>query len=342
MSARATEEHQNIERISVSLLIAGDSPRLRGEDEEHIRVLAGADAAMPPILVQRGTMRVIDGMHRLRAALLKGDDTIDVGFFEGSDDEAFVAAVQANMAHGLPLTMADRQAAAERILSSHPLRSNRWIAAVTGLAAGTVASIRRRIEAGDDRVKERIGRDGRLRPLNTASGRMIARDALTAHPEASLREIAKIAGISTGTVRDVRDRLRRGEDPVPERQTRAQRRRLAAVGSPGQETGPRGASPRPERSRASLLQALRKDPSLRLTESGRALLRWLDARAAGPGQWADVLVAAPPHCSYIVAQLARLCADEWLEVAAQLEEELRTMPSASGDEEMRAFGHLAF
>jgi hypothetical protein len=63
-------------------------------------------------------MRVIDGMHRLRAAQLRGDHGVEVKFFDGDADEAFIAAVRANITHGLPLTLADRKAAAQRILAA--------------------------------------------------------------------------------------------------------------------------------------------------------------------------------------------------------------------------------
>ena len=44
----------------------------------HIARLAEAETRLPPILVDRRTMRVIDGMRRLIAASLKGQETIDV------------------------------------------------------------------------------------------------------------------------------------------------------------------------------------------------------------------------------------------------------------------------
>jgi hypothetical protein len=58
--------------------------------------------SLPPLLVDRRSMRVIDGMHRLMAALLKKRETIDVEFFDGSYADAFLLAVEANVAHGLP------------------------------------------------------------------------------------------------------------------------------------------------------------------------------------------------------------------------------------------------
>src|SRR5947199_10633529 len=60
--------------LPVSSLLPGDSPRVAGENPEHVQLLAAA-RNLPPILVHRSTMRVIDGMHRLRAARLRGDET---------------------------------------------------------------------------------------------------------------------------------------------------------------------------------------------------------------------------------------------------------------------------
>src|SRR5436190_22914423 len=98
-------------RIPIGSLLPADSPRLEGERIDHVRALADATVDLPPILVHRPSMRVIDGMHRLRAAQLRGEETVEVQFFDGGEDLVFVAAVQANISHGLPLSLADRQAA---------------------------------------------------------------------------------------------------------------------------------------------------------------------------------------------------------------------------------------
>jgi hypothetical protein len=247
----------DIQQVPINSLQRGESPRLGGEDIEHIQLLAACEGALPPILVDRQTMRVIDGMHRLRAAMLNGEKSIEVRFFDGSGDDAFVAAVRANIAHGLPLSLADRQAAAARIMASRPDRSDRSIASITGLAAGTVAAIRRESPADCDHVSARIGRDGRMRPLSTAVGRRIASDAIARDPGASLRQIARVAGISPTTVRDVRERLRRGDDPVPDRQNASKKTRDGTVS----RGGDRPAGPtRGVRDRASLLNDLKKDP----------------------------------------------------------------------------------
>jgi ParB-like chromosome segregation protein Spo0J len=298
-----------------------DSPRLVGEDEEHIRILAESDRTLPPILVHRPSMRVIDGMHRLGAARLRGQDTTEVVFFDGSEEDAFLLAVKANMAHGLPLSYADREAAVARIVVSHPDWSDRAIAATTGLAPRTVAAVRGRID-GLPPETARVGRDGRVRPLNGTDGRLVASRLIAAHPNASLREIARGAGISPTTVRDVRERIQRGEDPV--RLQRSRPRPRTAAPRDGEPVEP--ARPPSEglttRERDQVLSRLERDPSLRFAQSGHMVLRWLARRLVTHEEWQDVAEAAPPHTAYIIAAVARRCAGEWLEFARQLEKYL--------------------
>jgi hypothetical protein len=106
-----------IELVPMERVRRADSPRLHGEDPGHIRALAEAASLLPPILVHRPSMRVIDGTHRLSAARLRGRDTVEVRFFDGTGAEAFLLAVKANIAHGLPLSRADREAAVHRIMA---------------------------------------------------------------------------------------------------------------------------------------------------------------------------------------------------------------------------------
>ncbi|WP_223146461.1 ParB/RepB/Spo0J family partition protein, partial [Streptomyces apricus] len=203
--------------VAVSALLPSDRLRADGEDDDHVRLLADLDAPLPPILVHRSTMRVIDGMHRLRGAQLRGKKEVDVEFFDGEPEDAFALAVKLNVAHGLPLSLADRTAAATRIVASRPQWSDRRIAANTGLAASTVSAIRRRSTTQGEQSNTRMGRDGRIRPLHATEGRLRASQIIAAHPDASLREIAQRAGIATATAKDVRDRIRLGQDPVAPR-----------------------------------------------------------------------------------------------------------------------------
>jgi ParB-like chromosome segregation protein Spo0J len=331
--AKLRMERSHTSLIPVTSLAHGDSPRLSGEVREHTRQLASLETALPPILVHRATMRVIDGIHRLRAALLRGDETIEVEYFDGDEAEAFLVAVRKNTEHGLPLTRADRAAATARIVASHPNYSDRSIAAITGVATKTVAAVRRHIALGD-RNLTRIGRDGRVRPLSSAAARRLASEVISKHPEASLRDVAQATGLSPTTVRDVRERIRRGDDPVPPRQRDGDRQSALAHIDHGKSV-PDGRSvfdaqvrDQAERTEARdrtalLLGNLSRDPSLRFSESGRTVLKWLLARAAGPAGWERMIEAIPSHCAYLVADVARGCAEEWSAFADRLEKRLR-------------------
>ncbi len=315
---------RNVVAVPILRLRAGDSPRLDGEDKAHIARLAEAEAELPPILVDRRTMRVIDGMHRLLAASLNGQETVDVVFFQGSPAEAFLRAVEANVAHGLPLSQADRRAAATRIVASHPQLSDRAIGHSTGLAAKTVAAIRRSADAVQ--LNARVGRDGRLRPLDGATGRRAAAEALAANPGASLREVARCAGVSPATARDVRQRLERGEAPTLS--PRGPSRPAADRSRPLRPPEPGSA---PATSSAPLaVEKLLRDPSLRHNQHGRQLLRLLQLNAAGAQDWPGVVDSVPPHCAAIVGQLARHYAQKWLDFAQELDQRARiTDPGSS-------------
>ncbi len=306
-------DQEPVVHVQINSLAYGDSPRIFGESPEHIEALASALSELPPIIVHRSTMRVIDGMHRLKAAILRGDTTIATRFFDGDEADAFVIAVQANIAHGLPLTLAERKQAAQRIMTTHPQWSDRMVASVTGLAAGTAAEVRKQVHGGSVLAHSRIGQDGRIRPVDGAAGRRLAGEMMTKNPELSLRQVARAAGISPETVRDVRNRLSRGEDVVP--RPRSVNGRRTGCGSPL----PAGALKRSPRDRAAVVARLKADPAVRLRESGRALLRLLNMHTLESASWEDIIENVPSHWFGAVAQLARDHAEIWAEFAARLE-----------------------
>jgi len=303
--------------LPIESLLPADSPRQAGEDLDHARMLAGLDAHLPAIVVHRSSMRVIDGMHRLHAARLRGDEKVEVRFFTGTEQEAFVLAVRLNVAHGLPLSYDDRTRAAERVIGSHPGWSNRAIAAVVGLGAQTVGNIRRRVlrHLDGDPCPARVGRDGRVRPLNGADGRLRAADLIRERPDASLREIAREAGVSPSTVSNVRLRLERSDDPLPEAQRREETPADPADNHPA-DNHPADNHPA---DLVTLLHRLQNDPALRFSESGRSLLRWILSRSVRPGDWTELADKVPPHSTYLIANLARACAAEWRQLAEELE-----------------------
>jgi ParB-like chromosome segregation protein Spo0J len=304
LSAWVNGDAQRAVMIPVDAISTGDSPRLAGEDPEHVRVLTESDEILPPIIVHRKSMRVIDGAHRWRAAVARGDSQIAVLFFEGDDRAAFVLSVEANVAHGLPLSLADRRAAAERIIESYPEWSDRAVAAVAGLSHKTVGALRRQRPSGNvPQLRARVGRDGRLRPVAGAVGRRTAGEYLAGHPNASLREVARAAGISLTTARDVRERLRRGE-PAELPQQRA----AAAT----------KAVPRPTTDLAAIVETLCRDPSLRQSEAGRSLLRLAAATVSGRPELPRMAEHVPAHCADMLADLALRCSVAWREFADQL------------------------
>jgi ParB-like chromosome segregation protein Spo0J len=323
-SNTVTNKTTEVVIVPIMSLSSGESPRLNGEDKAHIARLAETEATLPPILVDRRTMRVIDGMHRLMAASLKGRKTIAVVYFDGSELDVFLRAVEANVEHGLPLSHVDRRAAAEHIIGTHPTMSDRGIGKVAGLAAKTVAAIRKRSTDELPQSNTRVGRDGKVRPLDSSDGRRHAAELLTGQPEASLRDVARAAGISPATVLDVRKRLQRGESPV--------RRRLATApttghGIPAGVGSARGlhSAARPgirsvaAANPAATVEKLLRDPSLRNNEVGKGLLRLLHTNAAGAEQLLDVVPAVPPHCVAIVVQLAGQYAEMWQDFAKELQ-----------------------
>lgn len=307
-----TSSAGQVQMVPVDELLPGDSPRVCGEDAEHVRILAESPDELPPIVVQRTTMRVIDGMHRLRAAIARGDREIAVEYFDGSAADAFVRAVRENTSHGLPLSRVDRKAAARRIIRTHAALSDRAIAAVVGLSPPTVGTIRRRMADGDPEADTRVGKDGRVRPLRAVDGRLRVSEIISARPDAPLREVARDANVSLSTAHDVRRRVHRGESPVPGRSAPAGTR----LPSPR-----RPRKPEPVDRGASALEALRRDPSLRFTDAGRALLQWIGAQAIRD-QPERVVNAIPEHCTEIMLVLARRCAEAWTRLGNDLEKRM--------------------
>ncbi|MFF9607556.1 hypothetical protein ACF1GY_35735 [Streptomyces sp. NPDC014684] len=270
-------------------------------------------------------------MHRLQAAQLRGDEYIETMYFDGDEHEAFVLAVELNSAHGKPLSVEDRTAAAARIIATFPGWSDRRIASTTGLAAKTVAAIRRRSTADGQQLNARLGRDGRLRPVDPVEGRLVAGRLIEQQPQASLREIAQAAGIAVATARDVRQRVLTGQDVLPPRLRPRQQddQEPASRTSEAPSRTERHDAPTGRRQRepvadpvvvdtASVLGVMRRDPSLRMSEPGRRLIRLVSAHPACHEEWELLMEGVPSHHADTVAAIARLCAEAWLDFAQRL------------------------
>jgi hypothetical protein len=333
--------------VPVASLVPGFHLRQEGTDADHVRLLADAAGSvkLPSILVQRNGSRIIDGMHRLEVAKLRGEWSISARIVDCTDEEALVLAVKANTLHGLPLTRADRISSAKRILATHADWSDRSVAGITGLSAKAIASIRNSAAGPVPFNGKRLGRDGKRRPVTPGEGRRRAAEYITAHPEASLREVARETDVSLGTVHDVRERLRRGEENV--------------VPAPGRTAGPGGhirpapvaPAPAADRSPADRPAAppvwaihpgagarsaarptwsaisgkLAGDPALRYTEGGRAFLRWMSMHSMQADEWREFIDAIPQHWLEEVGRMAISMSEEWRQFAERLGSKLEAV-----------------
>jgi ParB-like chromosome segregation protein Spo0J len=323
---------------AVGLLTTGFFLRGTGTDSAHVQMLAEVASfnELPPILVQRGNWRIIDGMHRSEAAKLRGEKTIRARVIDCTDDDAFILAVKMNTQHGLPLSRSDRTVGAKRILMGHPDWSDRAIGVATGLSAKTIAGIRRNAAGEVPQLGKRLGRDGKRRPVAAAEGRKRAADYIAVRPDASLREVARETDVSLGTVQDVRARIRRGLDPLTAGQSRPTLRAAdsmavdgACAGSSAPKAGPRRETPvrgdahgRPRADQPMTTPVislkLASDPRLKYTEDGRAFVRWMAMHVIGVEQWREFVNVAPAHWTMEIALMAERASDEWRDFARQL------------------------
>ena len=101
-----------------------------GLDPDHVASLIVSGGAWPPVLVDRRRGTVIDGLHRLAAAAALGLGAIQVELFDGSEEDALVEASRRNVAHGLPLRLAERKAVASQLVSRHADWSDARLASI--------------------------------------------------------------------------------------------------------------------------------------------------------------------------------------------------------------------
>jgi len=163
-------------------------------------------------------------------------------------------------------------------------------------------------------LSPRLGRDGKTRPVSPAAGRRRAAEFLSTNPRASLREIARQAGISVTTARDVRRRVDKGENPLPGNLAgQADHRSGRPVGA--NYAAPVERRPAPAMRGHDPLQRLRNDPSVRSSERGRTLLRLLSTVAVAISACNEFADGVPNHCSGTIAEIARNNARAWQEIA---------------------------
>ncbi len=309
-----------------------DNLRSGGLNEEHVRLLMETVEQWPPIVVWDDECVVVDGAHRVEAARRLGLRTIAAVRFVGSREEAFLESVRRNVDHGLPLTIGDRRRAAIRVLTRNAHWSDRRVASLCGLSGKTVARLRREhcdhastVEAPVIGLERRVGRDGKVRPVQAGEIRDRIRRALEKNPGGSLREIATIAGASPETVRTVRARLVEGEKADSKPHAILPTGTGSVAGTDAERTvGINTAAPdlrlgygsRPVRT------AWIRDPALVASADGGAFAGWF-ANTNVDEEWHRYVWAIPLGRVYEVVDEARRRAATWTAFASLLESRTR-------------------
>jgi ParB-like chromosome segregation protein Spo0J len=299
---------QQVVDLALDRLKFGLSPRAERYDPAHVAALAEVLHKVPPIVVHAPTMRVVDGVHRAIAARSAGRTTIQAVLFQGDEAEARIEAVRSNIAHGKPLSLAEREAAAGGILELVPDWSDRRVASVSGLSPKTVARLRRcstetRATEDSAQLRGRVGRDGKLRPIDPSAVRRRVAEALRTDPRASNREIAKRTGASQATVRDVRQRLSQGASVVSSlSEQRRKRNKTPTSASDG------------------------RFPGVVPTD----FAEWFEERHVDDTSWRDFVDAIPISRVYEIADTARARSESWRAFASALEDRARGRRRSNG------------
>jgi ParB-like chromosome segregation protein Spo0J len=187
-------------------LEVGYTPRQARLDEAHVTALAEVLEQLPPVIVDKQTMAVIDGAHRIEAFRRAKRTHIRALLFTGDETEAIALSIGNNVRHGKPLTSSERQEAARTLLKRCPDRSDRWIGVICGLSHSTVAQVRHTSESAEAGI--RVGRDGRRRPVDPMPGQAAVARVLAEEPDVSIRQAAGAAGVARSTAQRVASQVR--------------------------------------------------------------------------------------------------------------------------------------
>jgi DNA-binding CsgD family transcriptional regulator len=283
--------------------------RLGPPNAKYIASLMCLNGNWPPIVASRRGNTVIDGRHRLIAARRLGHTTIEVVFFDGPDEDAFLEAVLLNVRQGLPLTLRERECAALRVLESHGDWSDRRIAEICALSPGTVKVLRgpsTRPSADSHQLDVRTGRDGRSRPVDPGNTRLRIREVLRTRPDASLRELARAAACSPETVRAVRSSL------------------LATEESNGQWSSLSVGSAISYGNGTLAVEQLPADAALTASEDGATFVAWFAQTNISDDDVCKHLFAIPLSRVYEIADEAQRRAKVWTAFARKLEARTRS------------------
>ena len=157
--------------------------------ERYAETLQAVEAIawpFPPVVLNQTPAGYvcIDGAHRIAAAMKAGRETVEAKVVTLSEADAKVEAACANMTNGLPLSASERKKAIARLIELRPSWADTAIAKVMGIHRNTVARVRKELGVGNrtERTVEAV------------------EAAKTANPGASQEELAKVVGVTQGTI----------------------------------------------------------------------------------------------------------------------------------------------
>jgi len=292
-----------VNRVEVASLRPGLKLRLGEVNRDHVNVIASSEGDWPPIVVRRADNAIVDGHYRYLAARQLGHTHVNCVYFDGGEQAAFLEALERNRNHGLPLSLRERERAAMQLLAFRRDWSDRRIAELCSLAPGTVGRLRTHLPRSNEQgnqLHSRLGKDGKLRPVDPSASRARIMKVLQTKPDQSLREIARLTGTSPATVRSVRSRLN-------------------LVSNEGHQEEATLASP------ANV--AWGADSALKSTDEGRGFAGWFEETDVDD-QWRNFVGGIPISRIYEVSDEARRRAGEWLAFASTLEERAKRRHSS--------------
>ena len=146
------------------------SPRERMSEETVIRYMESF-ASLPPIRVQAGGYVVVDGFHRVEAAVRLGMEAVVAELHEIPDEELRMVAGLANVQHGQPLSRMERNRLAVALVSYYgKLREEAALLLGVSPSAVTLAL---REHQFNEQLSERLGTP--VQVINSAHVRALYR-----------------------------------------------------------------------------------------------------------------------------------------------------------------------
>ena len=196
----------------------GDGPAIRAGDRTGgLDALAARLDHLPPIVVQAGTWRIVDGARRLAAARAVGRAMVEVEVVEVGDDELLAERARRNSGKDA-LTRSERRAVALELLAEHPRWSDRRIGGCVGVAGTTIGRLRERPGAALqhlDTAEVRIGSDGKRYSRDTTAAKTQAVLLHALEPHRSLNSLAREVGLSPATIKRALDTQTTGNADAP-------------------------------------------------------------------------------------------------------------------------------